>query len=84
MITVPTWAFGTAAHSWAATAQGKSSAAHKGMNLAAQLMANIALDMMAKPELIEAAKEEHKKNLHGRTYAEECLIDKDRKPVPIF
>ena len=84
MITVPTWAFGTAAHSWAATAQGKSAVAHKGMNLAAQIMANIALDMMAKPELIEAAKEEHKKNLRGRTYEGECLIPKDKKPVPIY
>ncbi len=84
MIMVPTWAFGTSAHSWAATAQGKSSAAHKGMNLAAQLMANIALDMLEKPELIEQAKEELRKNLNGRSYENECFIAKDRKPRPIF
>ena len=84
MIMVPTWAIGTSAHTWNATAQGKSSTAHKGMNLAAQLMANIALDMLEKPELIEQAKEELKKNLNGRVYENECFITKDRKPVPIY
>lgn len=84
MINVPTWAIGTPGHSWNVTAQGKSAPAHKGMNLAAQIMANIALDMMDQPEKIEQAKEELKKNLNGRTYEEECLIAKDRKPVPIY
>ncbi len=84
MINVPTWAIGTPGHSWNVTAQGKSATAHKGMNLAAQIMANIALDMMDQPEKIEQAKEELKKNLNGRTYEEECLIAKDRKPVPIY
>ena len=84
MVMVPTWAVGTAAHSWAATAQGKSATAHKGMNLAAQIMANIALDMMEKPELIEKAKEELKANLNGRVYEDECFIAKDRKPAPIY
>ena len=84
MIMVPTWAIGTSAHSWAATAQGKSATAHKGMNLAAQIMANIAIDMLEKPELIAQAKEELKKNLNGRVYENECFITKDRKPVPIY
>lgn len=84
MINVPTWAIGTSAHTWSATAQGKSSPAHKGMNLAAQIMANIALDMVEEPALIEQAKEELKKNLNGRVYEEECFIAKDRKPVPIY
>ncbi len=84
MINVPTWAIGTPGHSWNITAQGKSGPAHKGMNLAAQIMANIALDMMDKPELIEKAKEELKTNLKGRTYETECLIPKDKKPVPIY
>ncbi|MBQ2058222.1 MAG: amidohydrolase [Firmicutes bacterium] len=84
MISVPTWAPGTPGHSWNVTAQGKSSVAHKGMNLAAQIMANVALDMLEKPELIEKAKEELKTNLKGRTYATECFIPKDKKPVPIY
>ncbi len=84
MISVPTWAIGTSAHTWSATAQGKSSPAHKGMNLAAQIMANIALDMAEDPGLIARAKEELKKNLNGRTYENECFIAKDRKPVPIY
>ncbi len=84
MISVPTLANGTPGHSWNVTAQGKSSVAHKGMNLAAQIMANVCLDMLEKPELIEKAKEELKKNLNGRTYESECFIPKDKKPVPIY
>ncbi len=84
MISVPTWAVGTPGHSWNVTAQGKSAVAHKGMNLAAQIMANIALDMMEKPELIEKAKAELKENLKGRTYETECMVPKDKKPVPIY
>ena len=62
----------------------KSQNENKGMDLAAQIMANIALDMMEKPELIEKAKAELKENLKGRTYASECMIPKDKKPVPIY
>ena len=54
------------------------------MHIAARLMANTCLDMVEKPELIEAAKADFKKKLAGRTYAQECLMPKDRKPTPIY
>ncbi len=84
MINIPTWAKGTPGHSWNVTAQGKSSTAHKGMHVAAQVMANVALDMVENPELVVKAQEELKANLKGRTYAEECFIPADKKPVPIY
>lgn len=43
-LNIPTFAAGTALHSWQAVAQGKSSIAHKGMLYAAKIMALTALD----------------------------------------
>ena len=80
----PTIANGTPGHSWQITAQGKGCVAKKGMHIAARLMANTCLDMVEKPELIDAAKADFKKKLAGRTYAQECLMPKDRKPTPIY
>jgi aminobenzoyl-glutamate utilization protein B len=61
-----THAIGTPLHSWQATAQGKSPHAHKGMVHAAKVMAATALEALAKPELIAAAKAEHRERTGGR------------------
>ena len=45
-LNIPTFAAGTALHSWQAVAQGKSSIAHKGMLYAAKIMALTALDFL--------------------------------------
>ena len=61
-----TLAIGTSVHSWQATAQGKSAHAHKGMVHAAKVMAATALDALARPEVIAAAKAEHRERTGGR------------------
>lgn len=67
-LNIPTFAAGTALHSWQAVAQGKSSIAHKGMLYAAKIMALTAIDFLRNPELVEAAKKELIETLDGETY----------------
>lgn len=59
---------GTPAHSWQWVATGKSSIAHKGMLTAAKTIAMTALDVLENPDIIKKAKEEHTKNLGGKSY----------------
>lgn len=54
-----TWAAGTNAHTWQATAQGKSGLAHKGMLFAGKVLAGAAIDLLNNPEKLALAKEEH-------------------------
>ena len=63
-----TYAADTVAHSWAWTAQGKSSGAHKGMHAAAKLMSGIAIDLLNDNSLVEAARSEFDKRMEGRHY----------------
>ena len=62
------YAAGTALHSWQATAQGKSSIAHKGMLAAAKILACIGAELLMKPELVEKAKADWMEELEGETY----------------
>ena len=54
-----TWAAGTDAHTWQATAQGKSGLAHKAMLFAGKVLAGAAIDLLNDPEKLELAKKEH-------------------------
>ena len=67
-LNIPTFAAGTALHSWQAVAQGKSSIAHKGMLYAARSMALTVIDFLQKPELVNKAREELTETLNGETY----------------
>ncbi len=67
-LNIPTFAAGTALHSWQAVAQGKSSIAHKGMLYAAKIMALTALDFLQNPELAKEARKELTETLNGETY----------------
>jgi len=62
------YAAGTALHSWQATAQGKSSIAHKGMLAAAKILACIGAELLMKPELVQQAKADWLEELEGETY----------------
>lgn len=62
------WAAGTAAHSWQAVAQGKSSIVHKGFLAAAKVMACTGYEFLTNPELVKSANEEWIKSLDGETY----------------
>lgn len=77
-LNIPTFAAGTALHSWQAVAQGKSSIAHKGMLYAAKIMALTALDFLQNPELANEARKELTETLDGETYPNP--LPKDLKP----
>jgi aminobenzoyl-glutamate utilization protein B len=62
------WVPGTPGHSWQATACGGTTIARKGMNLATRVLAATAWDLFHSPELIAAAKAEHKERLGDRRY----------------
>jgi aminobenzoyl-glutamate utilization protein B len=72
-----THAIGTPLHSWQATAQGKLPHAHKGMVHVAKVMAGTAVDLINRPELIAAAKAEHRER-SGGTYI--CPLPEDATP----
>lgn len=62
-IQTATRARGTPAHSWQLVAQGKLSLAHKMTRYAAKVMAAGVVELMSNPELLEQAKEEHRRRV---------------------
>lgn len=68
----------TSYHSWQMVAQGKSSIAHKGTIYASRIMAAAAVDLYERPELIQAAKEEHERKRGGEKFV--SPIPKDVQP----
>jgi aminobenzoyl-glutamate utilization protein B len=76
-----TYAIGTPGHSWQLVAQGKLPAAHKGMEHAAKVMAATAIDLLANPDLVEAAKADHRNRLDGRPFINP-IPDDVEPPLP--
>jgi aminobenzoyl-glutamate utilization protein B len=76
-----TYAIGTPGHSWQLVAQGKLPAAHKGMEHAAKVMAGTAIDLLANPDLIEAAKADHRQRLDGTPFTNP-IPDDVEPPLP--
>lgn len=68
----------TPGHSWQNVASIGSSIGEKGTIYAAKMFAVTALDLIADPELVEAAKADHRTRMKGRTYT--SLIPKGQKP----
>jgi aminobenzoyl-glutamate utilization protein B len=76
-----TYAIGTPGHSWQLVAQGKLPAAHKGMEHAAKAMASTAVELFTNPELIEAAKADHRSRLDGISFVNP-IPDDVQPPLP--
>ncbi|MDQ0559117.1 aminobenzoyl-glutamate utilization protein B [Rhizobium mesoamericanum] len=76
-----TYAIGTPGHSWQLVAQGKLPAAHKGTEHAAKVMGSTAVDLIRNPELIEAAKADHKARLEGTPFVNP-IPDDVEPPLP--
>jgi len=76
-----TYAIGTPGHSWQLVAQGKAPAAHKGMEHAAKIMAATALDLIRNPDLIAAAKADHRDRLADTPFVNPIPDDVD-PPLP--
>lgn len=80
-IAAASWSNNTAAHSWQAVSQGKSSIAHKSVIYAGQVLAATAIDLINDTDKIEEAKEELKSRLGDNEYV--CPIPKGVKPRSI-
>jgi aminobenzoyl-glutamate utilization protein B len=63
-----TCAIGTPGHSWQLVAQGKSSIAHKGMAHAAKAMASTAVNLYLRPDVLLAAKAEHRERVGDQPF----------------
>ena len=74
-----TWVPGTAAHSWQAVAAGGTNIGNKGMMVAAKTLSLSAIELFSNPQLIEAAKKEHRERL-GTDFKYIPLIG-DRAPA---
>ena len=75
-----TWATGTRAHTWQATAQGKCGYAHKAMLFAGKVLAGTAIDLMNDPEKLARAKEEHEELMGHKPFV--SPVPKDL-PLPL-
>lgn len=62
-IDAASWVAGTAAHSWQATAQGKGGIAHKSILYVGKILSGAAIDLLDNPQIIDDAKEEHRKRV---------------------
>ena len=67
-----------AGHSWQNTASNGTSIGHKSSVFASKVMAATVIDLLSKPELVQAAKDEWKKQMMGRVY--KSPLRPDAKP----
>lgn len=67
-IAAATWVADSLEHTWQATAQGKSSFAHKGALYAAQVLSCTAIDLYTNPDICKMAKEELETQKNGVSY----------------
>jgi aminobenzoyl-glutamate utilization protein B len=74
-----TWPAGTAAHSWQAAATSGMSIGQQGMVVAAKAIALTAIDLFTDPALVQAAKDDFKKQLAGKSYY--TAIPAEQKPL---
>ena len=74
-----TWPAGTAAHTWQAAAASGMSIGQQGMVVAAKAIALTALDLFTDPALVQAAKDDFKKQTAGKNYY--TAIPAQQKPL---
>ena len=75
-----TWVAGTYAHTWQATAQGKSTFAHKAMLFAGKVLAGATIDLINDPDKLALAKEEHAELTGHKPFCSPIPAD---TPLPI-
>ena len=73
-----TCAFGTPGHSWQMVTQGVTPLAHKMTLYIAKSLAAMGAELMVNPQLLEAAKQEHRRLVGPKGY--ECPIPKGVRP----
>lgn len=72
------FANGTPAHSWQATAQGKTNAMHKSLLTAGKILALTAIKLLENPIILKEAKNEYIKETGGKYI---CPVSQDTKPI---
>lgn len=72
------WVPGTPGHSWQAVACGGTTIARKGMNLAARVLAATAWDLYTNPDVLAAARADHRRQIGREPYR--TLMQKGQKP----
>jgi aminobenzoyl-glutamate utilization protein B len=72
------WVPGTSAHSWQAVAAGGTTIGRKGMILATRVLAATGWDLFQSPDVLRAARAEHRRRLAGQSY--QSLLGSDQKP----
>ena len=72
------WVPGTPGHSWQAVACGGTTIARKGMDLATRVLAASAWDLFSDPDLLAAARAEHRRRVGQDPYR--TLMQKGQKP----
>lgn len=75
-----TWARGTEAHSWTATAQGKWDYGQKTIRFVGKVLAKTAVKVYENPEILKDAWEEHRNHIGPEGY--QCPLDPNDKPIP--
>jgi aminobenzoyl-glutamate utilization protein B len=74
-----TWPAGTAAHTWQAAATSGTSIGQQGMVVAAKAIALTAMDLFTDPALVQAARDDFKKQTAGKSYY--TAIPPEQKPL---
>jgi aminobenzoyl-glutamate utilization protein B len=72
------WVPGTPGHSWQAVACGGTTIARKGMHLAARVLAATAWDLYTDPDVLAAARADHRRRVGREPYR--TLMQKGQKP----
>ena len=72
------WVPGTPGHSWQAVACGGTTIARKGMHLAARVLAATAWDLYTNPDVLAAARADHRRQIGREPYR--TLMEKGQKP----
>ena len=76
-LTAATYSYGAPGHSWQIVACTGTSIGEKGMMVAAKALAASAIDIYRSPEILQRAREDHKKMLAGQKYV--TLIPEGQK-----
>ena len=78
-----TWVLGTPGHSWQNVAQSGVGVGHKSLIFSAKVMAATSLDILMKGEILNKAKEEHKRRIGNKKY-KSPIPPENRPPLDVW
>jgi aminobenzoyl-glutamate utilization protein B len=78
-----TWILGTPAHSWQAVAQSGAGVGHASLIFAAKVIAATVIDLLTNENILNQAKEEHKRRMRNRKYKSPIPLD-NKPPLDVW